>query len=152
MRVGAIVGSRGLVDPRPIVKFGFHLGAAFQIRDDILNLEGEEELYGKEINGDLYEGKRTLMLIHLMREARGDDRPTVDAYLRADRAERTPEMVDDIRRLMDDYGSIDFATQYAEGIASAAEEAFDAAFATALPGEDTAFLRAVIPYMVGRTR
>ncbi len=64
-------------------------------------------LYGKEINGDLYEGKRTLMLIHLMREATGDDRTTVDTYLRADRAERTPEMVDDIRRLMDEYGSID---------------------------------------------
>jgi geranylgeranyl diphosphate synthase type II len=41
MRVGAIVGS---------------LGAAFQIRDDILNLVGEEELCLKEINGDLYEG------------------------------------------------------------------------------------------------
>ncbi len=152
MRVGAIVGSRGTVDPRPLVKFGFHLGAAFQIRDDILNLEGEEALYGKEINGDLYEGKRTLMLIHLMREATGEDRMTVETYLRADRAGRTAEMVDDIRRLMDEYGSIEFAAQYAEGIASAADDAFDAAFAAAQAGPDTAFLRALIPYMVGRAR
>ena len=152
MRVGAIVGSNGSGDPRPMVKFGFHLGAAFQIRDDILNLVGEEELYGKEINGDLYEGKRTLMLIHLMREARGADASAVDTYLRADRAERTADMVADIRRLMDDYGSIDFAELYAEGIASAADEAFDDAFADAVSGPDTAFLRALIPYMVGRTR
>ena len=51
-----------------------------------------------------------------------------------------------------DYGSIDFAELYAEGIASAADEAFDDAFAGAIPGPDMAFLRALIPYMVGRTR
>jgi hypothetical protein len=71
------------------------------------------------------------MLIHLMREARGADASAVDTYLRADRADRTPDMVADIRRLMDDYGSIDFAELHAEGIASAADEAFDDAFAGA---------------------
>ena len=43
------------------------VGIAFQIQDDVLNLIGEEDLYGKEALGDLLEGKRTLMLIHLMR-------------------------------------------------------------------------------------
>ena len=55
-----------------MVRFGFHLGAAFQIQDDLLNLLGSEREYGKEIDGDLYEGKRTLTLIHLLRNARGD--------------------------------------------------------------------------------
>ena len=49
-----------------MVRFGFHFGAAFQIRDDLLNLVGDERDYGKEILGDLYEGKRTLTLVHLM--------------------------------------------------------------------------------------
>src|SRR5436305_1175872 len=43
------------------------VGVAFQIQDDVLNLVGEESVYGKEILGDLLEGKRTLLLIHLMR-------------------------------------------------------------------------------------
>ena len=73
LRVGALVGSRGTADLRPMVRFGFHLGAAFQIRDDVLNLVGDEAVYGKEINGDLQEGKRTLVLIHLMENARGAD-------------------------------------------------------------------------------
>ena len=42
------------------------MGAAFQIQDDLLNLVGDEENYGKEIGGDIWEGKRTLMLIHLL--------------------------------------------------------------------------------------
>ena len=65
LRVGALLGSGGRADLRLMVRFGFHLGAAFQIQDDLLNLVGDEALYGKEINGDLREGKRTLVLIHL---------------------------------------------------------------------------------------
>jgi geranylgeranyl diphosphate synthase, type II len=150
LRVGALIGSGGQADLRPMVRFGFHLGAAFQIRDDLLNLVGDESVYGKEINGDLYEGKRTLMLIHLMDQAREHDRATVAAYLKMDRSERTEAIVTTVRRLMDDYGSIDFATEYGQGIASAALDAFDAAFAPATPGSDSDFVRALVPYMVGR--
>ena len=89
LRVGALIGSRGAADLRPMVRFGFHLGAAFQIQDDLLNLVGTEREYGKEIDGDLYEGKRTLPLIHLLRSARGADRHTLDRYLRLERSERT---------------------------------------------------------------
>lgn len=150
LRVGALLGSKGKADLRPMVRFGFHLGAAFQIRDDLLNLEGDEREYGKEIDGDLFEGKRTLPLIHLMREAAGDDRVTVDHYLRLDRSERTAELVDEIRTLLDTYGSIDYARAYAQGIADTAVDAFEVAFASATPGPDVEFVRALIPYMLGR--
>ena len=100
LRAGALVG--GASDLRPFVRFGFHLGAAFQIQDDLLNLLGSEQEYGKEIDGDLYEGKRTLPLIHLIRHARGADRALVDRYLALDRAERDAALVARIRALMDD--------------------------------------------------
>ncbi|KUI36162.1 phosphoesterase [Mycobacterium sp. IS-1496] len=53
---------------------GRHLGAAFQITDDLLNLRADPQEYGKEIGGDLWEGKRTLMLLHTLRSAQPDDR------------------------------------------------------------------------------
>jgi geranylgeranyl diphosphate synthase type II len=150
LRVGALLGSGGRADVRPMVRFGFHLGAAFQIRDDVLNLVGDEAVYGKEINGDIEEGKRTLVLIHLIGHAQGADGEFVRDYLAMERDERTPEVVAHIRALMDRYGSVVFATEYARGIADAALDAFDLAFASVEPGPDSEFVRALVPYMLGR--
>lgn len=150
LRVGALIGSGGAADLRPMVRFGFYLGAAFQIQDDLLNLLGTEREYGKEIDGDLYEGKRTLPLIHLLRNARGRDRRALDRYLGRERSERTAAMVAEIRALLDAYGSLEFAAAYAQGIAGAALDAFEAAFAPAADGPDRDFVRALVPYMLDR--
>jgi geranylgeranyl diphosphate synthase, type II len=152
LRVGAIVGSRGKVELGPLVRFGFHFGAAFQIRDDLLNLVGDERMYGKEILGDLYEGKRTLPLMHLLSVAQGSDRALVREYLHLKRPERSPELVRTVRDLMDVYGSITFTSEYAEGILLVAEEYFEHAFAGAEPGPDLDFLRALVPYVWARWR
>jgi geranylgeranyl diphosphate synthase, type II len=152
LRVGAIIGTGGTVELGPLVRFGFHFGAAFQIRDDLLNLVGEERLYGKEILGDLYEGKRTLPLVHLLSVARGADLDLVRDYLRRNRSERSEELVRAVRALMDDYGSISYTREYAEGILLTAEEHFDQAFAAARPGPDLDFLRALVPYVWARWR
>jgi len=150
LRVGALIGSAGAAGLEPMARFGFFLGAAFQIQDDLLNLLGTEREYGKEIDGDLYEGKRTLPLIHLVRAARDADRETVDRYLQLERGERTAAMISEIRGLLHHYGSIAFAAAYAQGIAGAALDAFETAFASAEPGPDRDFIRAVVPYMVAR--
>ena len=59
-----ILGSRGRCDPERLMRWGYFLGVAFQIEDDLRNLSADPG-YGKERNGDLYEAKRTLMLIHV---------------------------------------------------------------------------------------
>jgi geranylgeranyl diphosphate synthase type II len=152
LRIGAMVGSGGTVELGPFVRFGFHFGAAFQIRDDLLNLVGDEQTYGKEILGDLYEGKRTLTLVHLMASAQGADRVLVRDYLRRSRSERSVDLVRAIRGLMDEYGSITFTREYAEGILLVAEEYFEQAFADATPGPDRDFLRSLVPYVWARWR
>ncbi|BBZ45205.1 geranylgeranyl diphosphate synthetase [Mycobacterium parmense] len=152
LRVGAMVGSGGTADLDPLVRFGFHFGAAFQIRDDLLNLIGDERVYGKEILGDLYEGKRTLALVHLAATARGEDRTVLKDYLRRTRVQRSEVLVRTIRALMDDYGSIAFTREYAEGILLVAEQCFERAFAQARPGPDLDFLRALVPYVWARWR
>jgi geranylgeranyl diphosphate synthase, type II len=152
LRVGAMVGSRGSAELSPLVRFGFHFGAAFQIRDDMLNLVGDEQMYGKEILGDLYEGKRTLPLVHLMANSRGADRDLVRDYLGRSREDRTPTFVRTIRELMDQYGSIQFTTEFAEGILSVAEDYFQQAFANAQQGPDLEFLRSLVPYVWARWR
>lgn len=152
LRVGAIIGSGGTVDLGPLVRFGFHFGAAFQIRDDLLNLVGDEHTYGKEILGDIYEGKRTLPLMHLLSVADDADKALVQRCLRLTRPERTPELVQTVRRMMDDYGSINFTVEYAEGILLVAEDHFEQAFAAAQPGPDLDFLQSLVPYVWARWR
>src|SRR6478752_6114809 len=67
LQAGAIAAGAPVDRLVPLEAFGRHIGAAFQITDDLLNLRGDPDDYGKEIGGDLWEGKRTLMLLHMLR-------------------------------------------------------------------------------------
>ncbi|HWS90948.1 MAG TPA: polyprenyl synthetase family protein, partial [Mycobacterium sp.] len=74
LQAGAIAAGVAPERMAPLESLGRHLGAAFQITDDLLNLRADPEEYGKEIGGDLWEGKRTLMLLHTLRCADPNDR------------------------------------------------------------------------------
>jgi geranylgeranyl diphosphate synthase type II len=74
LQVGAVAAGAAPELLAPLESLGRHLGAAFQITDDLLNLRADPEEYGKEIGGDLWEGKRTLMLLHALRCAEPADR------------------------------------------------------------------------------
>lgn len=67
MVIGGLVAGIGGPHLVTLRKFGSLLGVAFQMQDDILNLTAERASYGKEIGGDLWEGKHTLVLLHTMR-------------------------------------------------------------------------------------
>ncbi len=124
-RVGALIGTRGDVDLDRFIRFGFFLGAAFQIQDDLLNLVGDPERYGKELDGDIWEGKRTLMLIHLLR-ARDRRRASAPRRIPRSAAQRRASVADVlwVRERMDAYGCLDYARQVAHGLAGAALHEF----------------------------
>ncbi|GGK75151.1 polyprenyl synthetase family protein [Ornithinimicrobium pekingense] len=152
LRVGALIGSRGAVDLAAMTRFGFFLGAAFQIRDDVLNLVGSQAVYGKEALGDLREGKRTLVLIHLLAAAAPADRERVRRFLALPPAQRSSDQVEQIVALMHDHGSVAFADEFGRGIARAAAQSFEEAFA-GLPGTPARwFVRDLVTYMVERDR
>lgn len=67
VRIGAIVAGAPAGQVKALEEFAGALGAAFQIQDDVLNLLAREADYGKEIAGDLWEGKHTLILLHALR-------------------------------------------------------------------------------------
>lgn len=152
LRVGALVGARRSIDLEPLLRFGFFLGAAFQIRDDVLNLVGASDRYGKEPLGDLREGKRTLMVIHLLAAASQPHRDRVARFLAQRPSERTSDQIAEVRVLMDVYGSVAFADHFARGIARSAGEAFEQAFADVPDSPARQFVADLVPYMVDRDR
>ncbi|MED7953697.1 polyprenyl synthetase family protein [Streptomyces sp. BE303] len=123
-RSGLLVAEGASTDASRLDRFGWYLGAAFQIQDDVLNLVGTAEEYGKEIAGDLWEGKRTLMLIHLLERATPAERARVVRYLSSTRAQRGPDAADDVHWLLDRMAAYDCvagAQEAAAGLVAAAE-------------------------------
>jgi geranylgeranyl diphosphate synthase type II len=149
-RVGALIGSRGKVDPNIFMNFGFFLGAAFQIQDDLLNLTGDKS-YGKERNGDLFEGKRTLMLIHARASSCPADRAVLDDLLALPRTRRTAADVEWIRAAIDRHGSIAYARKVAQALVGAAEYEYARVYAGLPDSRDKRFIAALIPWVLERT-
>lgn len=150
IRAGALIATGGAIATDAFVTFGYLLGAAFQIQDDLLNLSADAA-YGKERNGDLWEGKRTLPLIRLLNEATREERERIRACLRTARPRKRRADVAWIRRKLDSYGCIDFARQYAQGIAGAALEEFHVAFAGVRDSRDRRFLEGLATWVFERS-
>ena len=150
LRIGALIGSWGRADLSLVTRFGLHLGTAFQITDDVLNLTGSEDLYGKEIDGDIAEGKRTLMLIHLLSTVAGVERGFLTGFLEGERGSRSLDDIARVRALMDRQGSIQYAQEYASALAEQAASAFGRAFGGLPDSPDRRFLSEVIDFVVTR--
>jgi geranylgeranyl diphosphate synthase, type II len=85
--LGHIAAGAPPVATAPLAEYARCLGIAFQIQDDLLNLERDSGEYGKEALGDLWEGKRTLILLHMLRTATPPERERARAILRKSRPE-----------------------------------------------------------------
>ena len=95
LRLGMIAAN---LEPDPrFLEAGLALGAAFQIRDDVLNLTADALAYGKEIAGDLLEGKRTLMLLWWLEQAGADQR---EFFLGAMNKPRVSKSLEDINQIL----------------------------------------------------
>ena len=78
---GAIAGGADEKVASELATMWENVGVAFQIQDDILNLTGEEEKYGKKIGDDISEGKPTLILMHALKGATESDKELIMASL-----------------------------------------------------------------------
>jgi geranylgeranyl diphosphate synthase type II len=61
VEMGAIIGGANEGDRTSLYAFGEHVGMAFQIQDDLLDLYAEAHLFGKQVGGDVIANKKTLL-------------------------------------------------------------------------------------------
>ncbi|PST82496.1 isoprenyl synthetase [Pedobacter yulinensis] len=69
LQIGAIIGGAADADARLIYDFGVNLGLAFQLQDDILDVYGDPEKFGKQIGGDILSDKKTFLLLTAFQQA-----------------------------------------------------------------------------------
>ena len=99
-------------------KFAELIAVAFQIQDDILNIIGEEEKYGKEIGGDITEGKRTIMVIHALRNLPEKEARRLMEILNKKTGEKN--LIREAINLLKKAGSVDYAKKVARDLAEQA--------------------------------
>jgi geranylgeranyl diphosphate synthase, type II len=112
-RLGAIVAGADGRTLEALRDFGLKLGVAFQIQDDALNLVGDQKKYGKASSDDIFEGKRTLILLHLLAVASPSERRKVVAIMSKARAGRSQDDVSYILSLVEGHDAIGYARKRA---------------------------------------
>jgi len=73
LKTGALIGGAGERDAQNLYDFGINIGLAFQLKDDLLDVYGDEATFGKKIGGDILCNKKTYLLIHALQLAKGAD-------------------------------------------------------------------------------
>jgi octaprenyl-diphosphate synthase len=129
-----------------MARFGYHLGMAFQIVDDLLDFTADELDTGKPSGLDLREHKVTLPLIHALPRMDRDQRQAVEALM------ATPDPTDaEIQAVVEAVtvrGGLDYARERARGLIAAAEADLE----VLPPGSARETLRASLGYVLERRR
>jgi len=105
--LGALLGDATAKQRKLLAEFGYNLGLAFQIQDDILNLVGTEEEYKKEVGGDIKEGKRTLIILHCLKNLQEDEKTKLKEILT--KKENTEQEIKWVIEKVKQTKSIDYA-------------------------------------------
>lgn len=84
LKTGAIVGGASKEDASNLYEFGIHIGLAFQLQDDLLDVYGETATFGKNIGGDILCNKKTFLLIHAFELASPEQQQILNEWIGKD--------------------------------------------------------------------
>ena len=147
---GALIAGADLSYREIIVNFGMDLGVAFQIQDDVLNLVGDIGKYGKEIAGDLWEGKRTLVIINLLGKCDSEERAFIIDSLNKRRDDKNQTDIDRILALIKKYESIKYAVSISQKLAKSARETFIESIDGSIDSQYRRIILSLIDFIVDR--
>jgi octaprenyl-diphosphate synthase len=145
-QIGGMLGTVTPEQLRALRDYGFHLGIAFQLMDDLLDFTGDSAALGKPVGGDLREGKLTLPVIKLMETG---DRVAIELVTEIVRERNvTIDRWAELCRLLDQHGALEFATRRAAQFGEAARDSLSVF--PACPVRDA--LAALAEYVLTRDR
>ena len=120
-QIGGVLGKVSSEQEQALREYGFNLGVAFQIVDDLLDFTGDTRSVGKPIGSDLREGKVTLPLIHLLRQSNDGVASSIVREVIASRAV-SPDQWAELLSGLKQHASIDYAFRRAEEFADRAKK------------------------------
>lgn len=148
LQIGALIGGAQPADALRLYEAGVQLGLAFQIQDDLLDVYGDEQTFGKPIGGDIIHAKKTLLLLYTLEQLQGDALSELHSILALSPEERAGK-VDRVRRLYDEAGT----RAYAEGeVQRLTDKAFFLIDQMELRDEGRSLLLALFHTLSGRAK
>lgn len=109
LAIGATLAGAEDSQIRKIFQYGVYLGRAFQIKDDILGMFGDEKRTGKSSLTDLQEAKKTLLIWYAYNHTSSQDRLDIKRVLSKDKINKTDLLK--TRRILTASGAFDYARQ-----------------------------------------
>jgi len=137
LKIGALIGGADLADADLLYSFGEHLGIAFQLQDDILDVYGDPDKFGKQVGGDIMSNKKTYLLIKALELANWSQANELNDWINSKDFDGEQK----VNAVTDIYNQLN-VRQYAENeMETHAEKAFKALDEISLPTEQKQYLR-----------
>jgi octaprenyl-diphosphate synthase len=110
-QVGALLSEAPKEQVQAMAEYGYQLGVAFQMADDLLDYTADAKVLGKPVGTDLREGKLTLPVICALNRASADDRGRLEIIIRD--SDMTQEDFETVLELIKKYGGFTYTSECA---------------------------------------
>lgn len=81
LELGGIIGGASEKSCELLYEIGINIGLGFQLKDDLLDVYGDPEKFGKQVGGDILSNKKTFMLIEALEKAEGSTKESLLYWL-----------------------------------------------------------------------
>jgi geranylgeranyl diphosphate synthase type II len=115
LQLGAIIGGASTAQSRALYDYGTHLGIAFQIQDDLLDLIGDQNQVGKTKGGDILRKKKTILITKALEIAPSDTKKQIMDLLNSDTI-NADNKVNQMIELLDSLQLFDVVKKKSKGI------------------------------------
>lgn len=92
LKIGALIGGATPAQASSLYQFGIHIGIAFQLQDDYLDVYGDPAVFGKKIGGDISCNKKTFLLIRALANADATQKIQLQDWIKANPADTTEKI------------------------------------------------------------
>ncbi|HTE00218.1 MAG TPA: polyprenyl synthetase family protein [Mucilaginibacter sp.] len=137
LKIGALIGGASKEDAILIQSFGEHLGIAFQLQDDILDVFGNPEKFGKQVGGDIISNKKTFLLLKALELADHVQASQLNQWLTIQK----PDQLEKVASVTGIYNQLQVRHHAEETMQAYADKAFLALEKIDLPAAHKQYLR-----------
>lgn len=121
MQIGALMGGANSEQAQKLAQYGYSVGLAFQIQDDVLDLYGDPKSFGKPIGGDIKEGKKSYLLLKALELSSADKASELKILI--NNKELDPQQkINQVRAIYDSLNIQDIATDAVEDMFAQADQ------------------------------